>query len=288
MSNEQKKEYPLQRMINGSQKKLWLSKATFLKEKQEVYFQRAMMNIMSNDTLAKMARSEAGARSILMSIGKALQMGLEIGGHLPQAYLIPFGDKVELCPTAEGFKFMALSEPSMLKKFRLEIVYEDEDVEINKNGEVSHSIKITDKKRKLIGIYCQLTELDGEKRADYITRGEIDEIRLKWSKQPNGKAWTDAFDQMAMKVAGKRFLKPYAALKEGLLMALDQMDDQEPDNRNIDDRVDDILADAIPEPVQVAKPEPEKKDPTTTKKSAKKQEKESDERPEGQQSTDRF
>jgi hypothetical protein len=65
-----------------------------------------------------------------------------------------------------------------------------------------------------------------------------------------------------MKSAAKKFLKPYAAMKEGLAMAL-AVDDGDPvrDNRPITDRVGDALDGVIDAEFE---PEtPEKKEPET-------------------------
>ena len=59
-----------------------------------------------------------------------------------------------------------------------------------------------------------------------MSKGDIEDIRDKWSKQPEGKAWKNAFEAMAMQKAAKHFLKPYAAQKEGLAMAIATEDDK--------------------------------------------------------------
>ena len=43
------KEYPLQRIVREKQAALWQIKAAYLTEGQEIYFKRAMANIMSNE-----------------------------------------------------------------------------------------------------------------------------------------------------------------------------------------------------------------------------------------------
>ena len=273
-------EYPLQRIINNKKETLWLAKSSCLSDKKEAYFARATMNIMANEDLAKIANTEPGALSILIAIGKALQVGVQIGGIVPQAHLIPFGNNVELCVTAEGYKFIALSDPPILKDFYLGVYYEGDSLSINEGtGEVDHKTGLTDKKRRLMGVYCKLTELNGSKRAKYMSRGEIEEVRDKFSKQPNGKAWIGSFDQMAVKVAGKRFLKPYTALKEAFMMLEEMEEDSPPDNRGIEDRCDDILTNAIPvdlpavvEPITEPTKKVEKK--TTPKKEEKEETKE--------------
>jgi phage RecT family recombinase len=214
-------ENALVTLVNTKKSELWQVKASYLTETQDVYFKRAILNIFENSDLVTLSNNPTGARSIFMCLSRALQMGLQIGGQTPQAYLVPFGGKAELIPTAAGYRYIVTSEPPVLTDYVQKPVYDGDECKIDAmTGEVKHMIKITETKRKMIGIYAVFTELDGTKHADYISRGDIESIRDKWSKQPSGKAWTNAFEAMAMQKAAKHFLKPYAAQKEGLAMAL--------------------------------------------------------------------
>jgi phage RecT family recombinase len=225
----------LTQQIEKKKNELWQIKASYLNEQQEVYFKRALVNIFENEDMAKMASTTAGAKSIFLCISKALQMGLQIGGQIPQAYILKFFckksncDQAVLAPTAEGYKFIALSDPAVIKSINVKVVHEGDDCKINAiTGEIEHQIPVISDKREMVGIYGIITELDGRKHADYISKGEIEEIRDNWSKYPDSKAWTKSFEQMAIAKATKRFLKPYAALKEGLAMAL-SLDEVQPD-----------------------------------------------------------
>ena len=238
----------LTKIIDNKKDELWKIKAPYLTEGQEIYFKRALINIFSDKTLAAMAKTEKGAESIFLCISKALQMGLQIGGQIPQAYILPFENFVSLSPTADGYRFIALSKPAVLKDIRIQIVYEGDDCKIDSfAGEVKHEINITNKKRNLIGIYAVITKLNGDKYADFMSRGDIEYIRDNWSKQAKGKAWMKSFDQMALAKATKKFLKPFAALKEGLKMAIASSEDEEnlcqPEDRteNINDNLENII-----------------------------------------------
>jgi len=262
MSNQKNQ---LGEMVTQKEKDLWSIKAAYLSEGKEIYFKRALINIMDNKDLAEMSKTPAGAGALFKCISQALQMGLQIGGQIPQAYILPFKNQPVLSPTAEGYKFIVLSDPPVLKDFHVQKIHDGDDCSINAaTGEVTHTIPITKEKRNLIGIYCVITELNGRKHADFMSRGDIEDIRDKWSLQKDGKAWTKSFDQMALAKAVKRFLKPYAAKKEGLAMALTVDEDSTvQDNRPISDRVmsslDNVIdADIIPDEEPVKKDEPEK------------------------------
>lgn len=255
MSNE------LVKVFNEKQNSLWEVKASCIKENQKVYFKKALINILSDPKLSQLAATTLGAGAIWKCIVQAMLMGLQIGGSIPQAYILAFGKECTLSPTAEGYKFIALSNPDpVLKSFEIDIFFENDEFQMDKSARtIKHIPYITDKKRRLMGVYCIIEELGGNKRVDYITRGEIEEIRDKWSPQPQGKAWKNSFEMMALAKAAKRFLKPYAALKEGLRMAFDTEDEIKDDKKNIEDRAVNIIDVAMPEPEPEKEPEPEPK-----------------------------
>ena len=234
-----------------------------------------LTNILENKDLAAMAATKDGATKILLCLSRALQMGLQIGGVIPQAYIVPMfaqgGQKPVLIPTIDGYRFVALSDPPILKDFFISPVYEKEvgnGFRIDMpNGKVEgHYVYLGGDRGKMIGVYGILTHLDDTKTAQWMPIQDIENVRnhhstswkaYKADKMPADKcAWVTDSDMMAIKTAGKRFLEPYVALKEGLNMVLNVDDEEsnvtEPDNRNIKDRVnsrlDDILeAETVPD-----------------------------------------
>jgi len=250
---EQKPKNALISIIDVKKESLWGLKASYLpKINQEVYFKRALITVMENKDLAAMSKTDAGAMSVLQAIGRALQMGLQIGGNIPQAYIVPFKDRdgvqrASLIPTAEGYRFICTAEPDpVLRDFDVRAVYDGEDFSLDfSSGSVRHSWDGKTKRGKLIGVYCKIEDLNGNRKVEYMTREEIERIRdtrskfyINFKKGP----WADDFDAMCLKTAAKKFLKPYAAMKEGLAMAL-AVDDGDPgrDDRSISDRVGDQL-----------------------------------------------
>jgi phage RecT family recombinase len=254
-------------MVEAKKMSLWDMKASYMPNiNMDVYFKRSLITVLENKDLAAISKTESGALSILKCIGKAVQMGLQIGGNIPQAYIVPFKESAALIPTAEGYRFICLSENDpVLRSFAVRAVYDGEDFSLDYGaGTVRHTYNGKGR-GKLIGVYCQIEELSGVKRVEYIPREEIEKIRDTHSRyfSATGKGpWKDDFDAMCMKTAAKKFLKPYAAMKEGLAMAL-AVDDGDPvrDNRPITDRVGDALDGVIDAEFE---PEtPEKKEPET-------------------------
>jgi recombination protein RecT len=264
MAEQKKSTNALITMIDAKREGLWNLKASYLPNiNQEVYFKRALITVMENKDLAALAKTEIGAVSILKAIGKALQMGLQIGGNIPQAYIVKFGEQAILIPAAEGYRFICTAEPDpVLRDFSVRAVYDGENFSLDYgSGTVKHTYDGKTKRGKLIGVYCQIEDLNGNRKCEYMTRDEIEKIRDTHSRYfvSTGKGpWKDDFDAMCQKTAAKKFLKPYAAMKEGLAMAL-AVDDGEPvtDTRPVQDRVGDHLdsvLDAEFEPAESAPP----------------------------------
>jgi len=285
--------------INEKKNALWELKANHLAEEKEIYFKRALVSIMHTEGLNGLISTEKGASSILYCISQALQMGLQLGGHIPQAHIVPYKDKAELVPTAEGYKFIALCEPKIIKDFHVRSVHENEKFEIDyAENTVKHSYDGKKPKGQLVGVWARIVDLRGNKIIEYMARHEIEEIRNNHSKSyqayANKKipkqlcAWETDFNQQAMKTAVKRFLKPFVSLKEGLQMSLDleneiEIDDSitipiEPEQehqsepeieKRMGSHLDNIIDAEVPEVENEPEPEPVTEDKKEKKEETK-------------------
>jgi phage RecT family recombinase len=242
---EVKKQNALITIVQNEKAKAWASRALYLPEAKrkdgaELYFQRVLMMVKESEQLVKISQTPAGAQSIFLCIWKALQMGLQIGGQIPHAYIVGYGEKATLIPTADGYKFIALSDPATLKNFQARPVYDGENFRLNYvTGEVLHEYDGKTPRGHMLGVYGVITELDGSTRAEYMSIADIHAIRDRrssaWKAYQDGKIkedrcpWATDHDMLAIKTAIKRFLKPYAALKEGLAMAV-ALDEDVADN----------------------------------------------------------
>lgn len=236
-------------LIKEKKETLWDIRASYITEHKDIYFNKALLSVSQNAELLKLSQTKPGAQSLFMCISNALQMGLQVGAQIPQCYIVPMGPTATLIPTAEGLRSIALSKPPVLKSFIVRAVFEGENFSLDfTSGEVSHTINLKTVRGPLAGVYCMITDLDGNKSAEYMPRSGIEKIRdthstyyIRTKKGP----WVNDFEMMCLKTATKRFLKPWAALKEGLKMAIIQDEDEAPDNRDIEDRAASILDDAI-------------------------------------------
>ncbi|MBP7735978.1 MAG: recombinase RecT [Spirochaetes bacterium] len=265
---------PLIVLVNEKKEGMWGQKAAYLPANidMNMYFTRALTEVMGSKKLIPLTKTPDGRQSIFNSILKAVQLGVQIGGTLPQAYIVPMGDKAELVVSAVGYKFICLTEPNkVLNDIDVRAVYDGDDFSIDfAGGTAKHTWDGKTKRGKLVGVYAIIEELNGKRRVDYITAEDIEKIRdhhsRAWRAVQDKKmkaedcAWVTDPDQQYLKTAAKRFLKPYAAMKEGLAMAL-AVDDGEPvkDSRPIQDRVGDQLDDIIIDDATVEEGDPGEK-----------------------------
>lgn len=218
-------------MIAKMGDEIWSVAPPAIQSQRDTWFKRAFVALVNNDALKDVLATKTGVFSVYKSLAKAAGMGLQIGGHVPQAHLVPFQGKAELIVSAEGYRHAAVNGPApVLEAFEVRPVYDGEAFRIDfAAAEVQHSYDGKAERGKLLGVYGIMTRTDGRREVAYMTRTEIEAIRDGHSSAyKNGRQtpWKSDFDMMAVKTATKRFLRPYAAESEGLALLYQQ--DQEP------------------------------------------------------------
>jgi recombinational DNA repair protein RecT len=250
---------------------------------------RALLDVMSRDELLPLTQTRKGLYSIYQALSECAVMGVQFGGHYPQAYLMPEGDTAELDITWEGMAFIAAHGPGavLVKAPMLVRVFEKDTFRIDQGaGTVVHEYdpRFPDARGKLTGWYMKLEYRDGSVEIPFVTHAKVQEINARYSKKEtrSGKtmpAWAKSPEEMEDKTAAKQLLKKPAKMSEGLAMALSSdRAPVEPETPSADvrDRVGARLghaSEALREsavPVEAAlaskpAPEPEPEKPTTTK-----------------------
>jgi len=251
--------------------------AASIQRQPSVWMQRAFLYVVNNENMKDVISHRRGIYSIYKCFLKASQMGLQLGGQFPHAHLVPFSNRdnggkkeAELIPTADGYRFAAVHGPQpVLRDATFRPVYESDEISIDQGrGEVSHKVKPGVERGKILGVYGKLEKLDGSAAVEWVSVDDIIAVRdnhsAAWkNNRPTG--WKSDFEQMALKTAAKRILKPYAAEAEGLsmLLAADEIesDPQPQPPRDVTDRMQTRLDDrlgAIDDPIDtVDDPEPE-------------------------------
>lgn len=244
----------------------------------ERFMQSALLEIM-NPKQPNLAKCDP--MSIFRSLKESASLGLEVGGVLGQAYLIPYnetvnGKKVMTCHFQMGYKgLIALARRSnTIKTIACEVVYENDifDVQYGVGRTIRHSRDFRQEKRgKAIAYYCLVELVNGGIQFDVETVEDIKEHRKKFAKSyraddPNN-IWNKNFDAMALKTCAIQALKLCPISIEALeAVRKDEITDAEPEIINVTPVVDFNPSDSLPEPFEKPKGLPQRQAQAETAK----------------------
>lgn len=141
--------------------------------------------------------------SLFGAVIRAAQMGLQLGGALGQAYLIPFKGRATLVPGYKGYiqlvnrsgQVGTISARTVYDKDEFRVEYGTEDRIRHVPGEYPTVEDV--RKRKAVAYYATCKTRYGSPFVA-ITRAEAEHHRDKFALSKKG-PWNDHFDAMAMK-----------------------------------------------------------------------------------------
>lgn len=190
--------------------------------------------------------------SIERSLIEAASYGLELGGVLGQAYLIPYNEsfpngkggweKQMTCHFQMGYKgLIALARRSKtIKTIAAEPVYENDhfEVQLGCGRKLSHTMDLMKERGKIIGYYC-LVELDNEGiQFAVMSKQDVEKHRDQFSKNYRkddaNNNWNKNFDAMALKTCVIKALKLCPISVEALeAVRKEEIAEVEPEIRNV-------------------------------------------------------
>jgi recombination protein RecT len=145
--------------------------------------------------------------SVVASVMQAAQLGLEIGGPLGRAYLVPFNNKkarTKECQLVIGYKGMIelALRSGMVETVEGYAVYEGDhfDYELGLNRRLSHQPYGEDDPAKLTHAYAIVRYRGGGVLFAVLTRKAI-EARRRQSPGAERGPWVEHFAEMAIKTA---------------------------------------------------------------------------------------
>jgi recombination protein RecT len=153
--------------------------------------------------------------SLLGCAVQAAQLGLEIGGPLGQAYLVPYRNTKRGVHEAQfqiGYRgFIALAHRTgKVQTFHAHPVRENDefDLVLGTEPRIHHKPAKTDR-GPIVGVYALLRTTNGGRDFEYMSLSEITEHRGRYSKQRGNGAspWDSAFEEMARKTPIRRIAK---------------------------------------------------------------------------------
>lgn len=182
--------------------------------------QRALPRHLNADRMARIVLTEFRKNPKLMecdpaslfgAILQCSQLGLEPGGALQHAWLIPRNRKgggME-CQLQIGYQGMIdLAERDGRVTIEAHGVYENElfDIDYGTDARIVHKPAIGKGRGSLIGAYALARYKDGRKKFHFLTIDEIEAAR-KRSQAGSSGPWSTDYDAMAIKTAIRRLFK---------------------------------------------------------------------------------
>lgn len=180
----------------------------------------ALLSISKNQDLRKCTPD-----SLLLSICDAAALGLDCGGALGQAYLVPFKTTATLIIGYRGMIALARKSGEISTIYAHVVRYGDEfTYELGLNPILEHKPR-ADIGASVTHAYAVCKFKDGSYQFDVMTRAEIDRIRSRSMAKDNG-PWVTDFDEMSKKTVLRRLSKLLPMTPEAAI-AIHQSDEGE-------------------------------------------------------------
>lgn len=169
----------------------------------------ALNELRSNAYLAKIAMDNPG--SFLNAIIQASHLGLEIGGVLGQAYLVPFKGEIKMMPGYRGLISLA-RRSGEINSINAQVVYENDefDLELGLDTKVRHRPKLNGDRGSPIIAYMVAHFRDGGSHFEWMTVAEIMKIKMRSSavvaaiKSGKETPWDTDLEEMIKKTVIRR------------------------------------------------------------------------------------
>jgi len=184
----------------------------------------ALVAVSKNELLMKCSQT-----SILQSVMTAAQLGLDCGGALGSAYLVPFYDNKKggyECQLVVGYRgLIDLARRSgQIVSIEARIVYEGDTFDLDysiEGAKLVHKPCLDGEPGKMRLVYGVATLKDGGHQFELMTRAQIDKIKaISQSGKKGFGPWADHYDEMARKTVVKRLAK-YLPISVELADAID-------------------------------------------------------------------
>jgi len=165
----------------------------------------ALNELRSNSYLLKIAIQNPG--SFVNAVVQASHLGLEIGGALGQAYLVPFKGEIKMMPGYRGL--ISLSRRSgEISSINAEVVYENDvfDLELGLQTKVTHKPNLNGERGEPKLVYMVAHFKDGGSHFEWMTVAEVMKIKARSSAVKSGgqTPWETDRDEMIKKTIIRR------------------------------------------------------------------------------------
>ncbi|MZQ75229.1 MAG: recombination protein RecT [Peptoclostridium sp.] len=150
--------------------------------------------------------------SFIAAMMESAQLGLEPNTPLGQAYLIPYGNKVQFQVGYKGLLDLAQRSNKIKTIYAHAVMKNDEfDIDYGLEQKLIHKPLLSGDRGDVIGYYAVYHLTNGGYSFYFMTKDEVTAHARKFSKTFGSGPWQTDFDSMAKKTVIKQLLK-YAPL----------------------------------------------------------------------------
>lgn len=145
--------------------------------------------------------------SVFASVLAAAELGLEPGGALGHAALVPYKGVCQLQVMYQGWAHL-LRQSGDIAGIRAVIVNAKDRFRYVQGDEpcIEHEPFLDGDPGPMTRVYCVVTFKDGFKQREVMSKAQVDKIRDS-AQAKNGPAWTNHYDEQAKKTVFKRLRK---------------------------------------------------------------------------------
>ena len=165
----------------------------------------AMNELRQNEYLAKIAIQNP--ESFINAIVQASHLGLEIGGTLGQAYLVPYKGEIKMMPGYRGLLSLA-RRSGEITSINAEVVYQHDEFDLSLGIEtkVKHKPRLDGPRGEPLLAYMVAHFKDGGHHFEWMPMDEIEKIRQRSAAVQSGKKtpWDTDRDEMIRKTVIRR------------------------------------------------------------------------------------
>lgn len=138
-------------------------------------------------------------QSLIAAVMNSAQLGLEFNTPLGEAYLIPYGNKVQFQIGYQGLLKLA-HNTGQFKRITAKEVHDNDEFSIDYGtGEIVHKPVIRGESGEVIGYYAVYETKEGGRDSFYMSKEDAENYGRKFSKSYSSGPWTSNFHSMAKK-----------------------------------------------------------------------------------------
>lgn len=164
--------------------------------------------------------------SLMAAVIQSAQLGLEPDGVLGHAYLVPYGDQVQLIPGYRGLIDLA-RRSGQVSTIYAQCVYEHDefDYAFGLDPKLVHRPSQDDEPGRVVYVYAVCVLRDGGKQFDVMSSAKVEKVRSQ-SRAANNGPWVTHWEEMAKKTVLRRLCKMLpVSIELQRAVALDELAD---------------------------------------------------------------